>query len=158
MRDSGTSSPCFSAPWMGTAGKGEGKSSYLPASVLDKGSAGFNRNPVMLALLPPLQRRCSSPGVREEQARCRGAGRGGWLCPSRCVLSWAVHTISLQQGILVPQPRGLWKLVPSHSQVPRVAGALLILEEHVLCSHHCHRSCVLPNLPSASTWRSEGLI
>lgn len=68
MRDSGTSSPCFSAPWMGTAGKGEGKSSYLPASVLDKGSAGFNRNPVMLALLPPLRRRCSSPGVREEQA------------------------------------------------------------------------------------------
>lgn len=95
---------------------GEGESSYLPASVLDEVSSGFNMNPVMLALLPPLHRSCSSPGVREEQA-----GRGGWLCPHGGVFSCAVHTISLQlMGILVLQSSGVQKLVPSCSQVPRV--------------------------------------
>lgn len=96
--------------------------------VLVQASSGFNRNPVTFALLPLFHRRCSSPGVREEQT-----GREGWLCSGRCVFSCAVHTIGLQPRILVPQSNAIRKLVPSHCQVPRVTGALFIPEEHVLC-------------------------
>lgn len=106
---------------MGTAGKGEEESSYLPASVCDKVSSGFSKNPAMLALLPPLHRRCSSPGVREERA-----GRGGWLCSSRCVFSCAVHTIGCTRAsychtpvvygsVFLPTPRFLGLLVLSLS-------------------------------------------
>lgn len=49
-----------------------------------------------------------------------------------CVLLHCAHH-QLHQGILVPHSSGVWKLAPSHSQVPRVADALLILGDHVLC-------------------------
>lgn len=83
-------------------------------------SSGFYKNPVMLALLSPLQRRCSSPGVREEQAEEAGCAPAGVcspvLCtPSACSRGSKDHSPVVYGSSLLPTPSFLGLLVLSSS-------------------------------------------